>query len=88
MSTIEWSDYSDLRNSLYKSGDGKEEMKALPSLPSKDQLKNVFQTVEDKWEEMLTKLKADVDSAYGQTIPVALFNKIIKVWIRKKVRSI
>jgi len=88
MATIEWSDYSDMRNALYHKGAGKEEMKAMTDLPSKSQLKAVFQAIEDWWESEQATLKAAIDNAYGQTTTVALARKIMKAWVAWKLRRL
>lgn len=77
-------DYTELRKIIYRQGVGKEELKALPYLPNKNQLKAVFQEIEDYWENTQATLKSDMDTAMGQTITNALAKKFGKAWMKWK----
>lgn len=88
MAQLNWSDYSEIRNALYRLGQGKEEMKAMANLPSKDQLKAVFQALEDWWGSEQPKVKGLIDTNYGQTTTAALAKKIFKQYVTFKLRGL
>lgn len=87
MATLTDENYSELRNTVYRKGQGKEEMKALPSLPSKAQLKGAFQALEDWWQTQKPLVKADIDTAYGQTTSATLAKFIFKAFFLWKTRG-
>lgn len=84
MAVLTNSDYTELRKAVYRLGFGKEELKALPYLPNKSQLKAVFQEIEDYWENNQVTLKSDMDAAMGQTMTNPLAKKFGKVWMKWK----
>lgn len=88
MAVLEWADYGKMRNYLYRKGQGKEEMKALPDLPSKIQLKAVFQALEDWWESEQSTVKGLIDTNYGQTTAPILAKKIFQAYINWKLRRL
>lgn len=79
------SDYGALRQEVFRWGAGKEELKALPSLPSETQLRAVFEALESFWETNRATLKAQMDAAAGFTLPLQLARKIGVAWLRSKM---
>lgn len=86
MAILGASEYHDLRSALYRSGFGKEELKALPNLPSEPQLLAAFQAIETFWENNRATLKANIDSALGIPTTNALARKIGRAWLDYKFR--
>ena len=85
MATITDAQYNFISSSIYREGEGKEEMRSLSHLPTKIQFRAVFQAIEGWWEGEQAGLKAVIDAAYGQTTSVALARKILKAWILMKM---
>lgn len=85
MAVLTADDYRALRDSIYRAGFGKEELKARPGLPSKAQLLAAFQSIEDFFEANRTVLKTGIDTAIGFTTTAALARKIVLTWLIWKV---
>jgi succinylarginine dihydrolase len=77
-------DYGQIRESLYKAGFGKEELKALPNLPNEAQLKAAFQVMEDLWTNNAATVKTNIETALGRSITAALARKIGRAWLEWK----
>jgi hypothetical protein len=97
MATLTDQDYGALRRIAYRAGYGKEELKALPNLPKKSQLKAAFQAIEDGMlttpipagavgMTVIAALKGRTETAIGQTVPMALFVKLFDTWVRWRVQ--
>lgn len=67
MAVLTDAQYSELRKLVYRSGSGKEELKAHAALPSGAQLKAAFQVLENFWEDNKATVKANLDAALGFT---------------------
>lgn len=81
------SDYSQLRDSLYRVGFGKEELKALSSLPDKAHIMAAFQSLEDNLVAAFPAWKADLDTALGVTTTNALAQKAMVAFFAWRVRK-
>lgn len=84
MAVLTNDDYGQIRESLYKASFGKEELKALPNLPSEAQLKAAFQAIEDFWANNAATLKTNMETALGRSITAALARKIGRAWLEWK----
>lgn len=82
MATLTPQNYGDLRRSLYRPGDGKEELKALASLPNEAKLLAAFQAIETGIITAYPQIKANTDAALGVTTSAALFKKMFRAYIR------
>ena len=80
--------YSELRDSVYLAGAGKEELKALPSLPDKPHLLAAFQSIEDFLVGNSPVIKSSMDVALGITTSQALFRKIFAGYLSWKVKNL
>jgi hypothetical protein len=78
-------EYGALRDLLFARGTGKEELKALPALPSEPELRAAFQVLEDYWDGNKAAMKTGIDAALGGTIPPELAKKIGLAWLSWKV---
>ena len=98
MAVLTNQDYADLRNEWYRSGFGKEELKALPALPSSTQIKAAFQAIEDTFTTavipqgavgmtVIGAIKLQFDSALGVATSQALFISALRVWFRWRDRQ-
>ena len=85
MATIDAQAYETLRASLYRAGEGKEELKARANLPNEAQLKAAFQACEDFWETNKATLKTNIDTALGVTTTNTEAKKIALAWLRWRV---
>lgn len=85
MATLTNAHYKQLRASVYRWGEGKEELKARANLPSEAQLKAAFQACEDFWESNKATLKANIDQALGVTTTNPEARKIALAWLRWRV---
>lgn len=74
-----------MRRTVYTVGQGKEECKALASLPTKAQWKAAFQVLENLWENNKVQIKADVETALGRSITNPLAKKIGLAFLLWKV---
>jgi hypothetical protein len=91
MAALTDQEYRSLRSDLYRKGEGKEELKALPFLPNKSQLRAAFQVLEDFWEANRVQLRDDIVAALGNpSAPnpalTALAKKIGLAWLRSKFK--
>lgn len=80
--------YSELRDSVYVLGRGKEELKALTNLPTKAQLLACFQAYEDFLVANVATIKANGDTALGITTTQALFKKLFAAYLTWKLRNV
>lgn len=81
--------YRELRKAVYQLGAGKEELKALPALPNKDELLAAFQAMEDYMVgTAVAAIKTDVDAALGLTTSQALFRKMFAAYLLWKLRNV
>ena len=87
MAALTATDYSAIRDELYRFGNGKDELKALPGLPNEAQLKAAFQALEDFWTSNAAALKTSMQTAIGQTITNALAKKISRAWLQNKFKA-
>jgi len=80
--------YGKLRKSIYASGAGKEELKALENLPNKAQLLAAFQSFEDFITSNVDTLKTNMDVALGIKSTQSLFKKMFVGYLSWKMRNI
>lgn len=76
MATLTDTEAGVMRRTVYTPGQGKDEIKALASVPNKSQWKAAFQVLETFWEANKTQVKADIETALGRSITNALAKKI------------
>lgn len=88
MATLTNADYAELRDSVYRFGAGKEELKALGSLPSKAQVLAMFQAQEDHFVSDFATIKALIDTELGITTTNPLATKLIAGYLEWKVKKI
>ena len=93
MATLNWNDYKELRRAAYRQGYGKEELKALPRLPNKNELMSMFQAIEDWFTTGFsgvptTSLKAATEAGLGQSMPNPLVQKVTSVWFTWKSKKL
>jgi len=69
--------------SLYRKGEGKEEIKA-DGLPSRAERKAIFQAFEDWFETQRAPLKGRINTAAGRTVSNAVAKKYGRAWLRYK----
>jgi hypothetical protein len=82
MATLTDEDYTELRRTIYRPGMGKEELKTLPYLPNKIQLRAGFQAIEDGYEAVRAGMKSDLDAALEQTTSIELAQKFEVAWAK------
>jgi hypothetical protein len=87
MATLTPNDYRELRRAVYTTGHGKEELKALPSLPNEPKLMAAFQAIENGIVAAAPQIKASMDAALGVTTSATLFRKIFRQWLRWRDRQ-
>jgi hypothetical protein len=85
MAVLTNDDYGQMRRSVYRAGQGKEELKALAGLPNETELRAAFQVIENFWSNNATQVKSDVEAALGRTITNSLARKIHLAWLIWKV---
>jgi hypothetical protein len=86
MATLTAADYRELRKACYANGAGKEEFKALASLPNEGQLLACFQVLEDWVTNDFAGLKTDMQTALGGvTITTPHAKKIIAAFLLWKI---
>lgn len=85
MAALTAADYREIRAKLYSAGNGKDELKALPSLPSKADLGAAFQNLEDWWDANRLAAKAEVDTGIGFTTSAALARFIFVAWFLNRL---
>jgi len=85
MAVLTKADVIGIWRDLYKVGEGKAEAKANGPLPSTNQLAGIYQVFEDLWENSRTKVKGQLNSAFGRNITPQLAKKLGKSWLRWKL---
>jgi hypothetical protein len=85
MAALTNEDYGQMRRSVYRTGQGKEELKALAGLPSESELRAAFQVIENFWTNNAAQVKSDVEAALGRSITNALARKIHLAWLIWKI---
>ena len=88
MATLNDQDYGQIREALYRKGVGKEELKALGSLPSKAQLKAAFQSMENDTVASFSSVKSNMDTALGVTTTTTLAQKLYAAYLRWKINKL
>jgi hypothetical protein len=89
MAQLTTSDYRELRDSVYRLGAGKEELKALANLPNKTQILAAFQGLEDATVAHFTStVKPAIDAALGVTTSTALARKIYAGYLLWKISHV
>ena len=83
MAVITDANVKEMYLTLYRKGEGKEEIKA-DGLLSPATIKAVFQALEDRFENGRVALKADMDAAAGRTLTPAAAKKYGRAWLRWK----
>jgi hypothetical protein len=89
MAALTAQQYTELRRALYRKGRGKEELKALPHLPTQAQLWAAFQVLEDFWENNRVQLRNDIVAALGNpSAPMPTLNDLARLvghtWLESK----
>lgn len=84
MATLINTDYGRLRDLLYRAGFGKEELKALASLPNESQILAGFQVFEDFWTNNAAQVKSNLEAALGRSITNTLARKFGRAWLEWK----
>ena len=82
MAILQPADYHDLRKLTYRAGDGKEELKSLPTLPSEPKLLAIFQAIEDRAVAAFALAKSDIETLLGQPISAVMMRKLDRAWLR------
>jgi hypothetical protein len=88
MAVLTSSDYGELRRLVYRAGDGKEELKALPTLPNETQLLAIFQAIEDRLVAAALLARGDIETILGRqlgadaTSRAAALRKLMRAWMR------
>lgn len=88
MAVLTDKDYGEIRDTAYRKGFGKEELKALPVLPSKAQLKAAFQSLETDLVAAYPGLKVNVETALGVSISASLMNKLLAAYLVWKIKQV
>ena len=88
MAALTPTDYGEIRNSIYRAGLGKEELKALPALPTATQLLAAFQSLEDDMVSFFPTLKAGIDTELGLTTSNMLAQKIVAGYLLWKIKKL
>lgn len=88
MAVLTGADYKELRKSVYTTSNGKEELKALASLPTEAQLLGAFQSLENDLVAAFSTMKTNVETALGRSITVGLAQKIMAAYLVWKLRKL
>ena len=91
MATLTAADYSVIRKSAYAKGTGKEELKALTTLPSESVLLSIFQAAEDRTVAGFLLFRADMEAALGiaqNAASLALAKKLYVAYMLWKLTHI
>jgi hypothetical protein len=80
MATVTAAVFSRWRDLVYRSGGGKEEIKALPSVPDQPHQLAALQAIEDGMVANFGTLKSGSDTALGVTTSTALFTKMLAAY--------
>ena len=86
MSVLTNADYKEIRSRCYRSGQGKEELKAHSTLPNETALKAGFQALEDRWESDRLNYKSALDTALGVTTTAAEARFLFVAWIMNRIK--
>lgn len=86
MAALTNADYKEIRTILYRSGQGKEELKALANLPNETQLKASFQALEDRWDAVRASFKTNADAGLGVTTTASLIRSLFEAWLANRRR--
>ena len=84
MAILADADYGALRDAIYRKGAGKEELKALPTLPNKVILRAIFQAIEDNVQASRAPIKAAMDAAAGFALSPMLARKFYAAYVTVK----
>lgn len=88
MATLTTADYRELRESVYRAGAGKEELKLLAGLPNEAKLLAMFQSQEDFLVANFATLKSGIDTALGITTTNALARKLVAGYLLWKIAHV
>jgi hypothetical protein len=91
MATVTASDYRNLRDSCYRNGGGKEELKTLATLPNEAKLLSIFQAAEDRTVAAFALFRADMETALGvaqDAASLALAKKFFAAYCQWKINNI
>ena len=88
MAQLTEADYREIRQEFYRFGFGKEECKALASLPNAAQFLAGLQTFEDTLIGAFAGMKADFDTATGRTWTNIGVQKILAAYLRWKIKQL
>lgn len=88
MAILTATDVGEIRDSIYQVGLGKEELKALPAIPSQSQQTTAFQSLEDRLVTLFSTLKSDIEAAFSFTITSTLAQKIVAGYLRWKIKKL
>lgn len=91
MATLTAADYRDIRKSCYAKGAGKEELKALSSLPNEATLLSVFQAAEGRTVAAFLLFRADMESLLGipqNAASLALAKKLYVAYLLWKISHV
>jgi len=88
MATLTMADAGEIRESIYQVGLGKEELKALPAIPSQSQQLTAFQALEDRLITLFPTLKIDIEIAFGLTVTNILAQKIVVGYLKWKIKKL
>lgn len=80
MAVLTAAEYKAIRVTLYRTGQGKEQLKALPNLPNKAMLLAIFQAIEDNSQASRVEMKAAMDAAAGFTLVSALAIRLYRAY--------
>lgn len=79
--------FSAWRDLVYRSGGGKEEIKALPSVPDQPHQLAALQAIEDGMVSAYPTLKSASDAALGVTTSTALFTKMLAAYCKLRAEG-
>lgn len=91
MATLVAADYREIRKAAYQAGAGKEELKALASLPNEPTLLTIFQAAEDRTVAAFALFRADMEAALGipqNAASLALARKLYAAYVSWKLSHI
>lgn len=91
MAQLQPDDYKQIRKACYRKGAGKEELRALPSLPSESVLLSIFQAAEDRTIAAFALFRSDMETALGiptNAASLALARKLYTGYIAWKLENV
>lgn len=91
MAQLTASDYNQIRDWCYKKGTGKEELKALATLPPESVLMAIFQAAEDRTIAAFALFRADMEAALGipsNAASLALARKVYAAYVSWKLTHV